>query len=92
MKSGADPRSARDPLVALFAGHRFSEAGNTATLVETVAEDRSGLLYDLASAIFHVTADGCKLTPGKQQIPGGSFPPGLPPVNWVMTTSRYDGF
>jgi [protein-PII] uridylyltransferase len=35
-----------------------SEASGTATLVEIVAEDRPGLLYDLASAI---AANGCNI-------------------------------
>jgi [protein-PII] uridylyltransferase len=40
-------RKARIPATVSF----DSEAGHTATLVEIVAEDRPGLLYDLASAI-----------------------------------------
>jgi [protein-PII] uridylyltransferase len=40
-------RKARIPASVRF----DSEASNTATLVEIVAEDRPGLLYDLASAI-----------------------------------------
>jgi [protein-PII] uridylyltransferase len=40
-------RKARIPATVSF----NSEAGHTATLVEIVAEDRPGLLYDLASAI-----------------------------------------
>lgn len=40
-------RKARIPAAVSF----NSEASNTATLVEIVAEDRPGLLYDLASAI-----------------------------------------
>jgi [protein-PII] uridylyltransferase len=40
-------RKARIPATVSF----VSEASRTATLVEIVAEDRPGLLYDLASAI-----------------------------------------
>jgi [protein-PII] uridylyltransferase len=40
-----------------------SEASGTATLVEIVAEDRPGLLYDLATAI---SANGGKLNAEKQ--------------------------
>src|ERR1035437_3984308 len=35
-----------------------SEASGTATLIEIVAEDRPGLLYDLATAI---SANGCNI-------------------------------
>jgi len=47
-------RHARIPVTVAFDG----DASGTATLVEIVAEDRPGLLYDLASAI---SATGCNI-------------------------------
>jgi [protein-PII] uridylyltransferase len=47
-------RSARIPAKVTFDG----KASSTATLVEIVAEDRPGLLYDLASAI---SSSGCNI-------------------------------
>jgi [protein-PII] uridylyltransferase len=47
-------RKARIPATVSF----NSEASNSATLVEIVAEDRPGLLYDLASAI---SSNGCNI-------------------------------
>ncbi|PWU03312.1 MAG: [protein-PII] uridylyltransferase [Terriglobia bacterium] len=47
-------RSARIPAQVAF----DAEASSTATLVEIVAEDRPGLLYDLASAI---ASNGCNI-------------------------------
>jgi [protein-PII] uridylyltransferase len=47
-------RSARVPATVSF----NSEASNSATLVEIVAEDRPGLLYDLASAM---SEHGCNI-------------------------------
>jgi [protein-PII] uridylyltransferase len=47
-------RHAHIPATVAFDG----EASGTATLVEIVAEDRPGLLYDLASAI---AANGCNI-------------------------------
>ena len=48
------PRSARIPARVTFDG----KASSIATLVEIVAEDRPGLLYDLASAF---SAHGCNI-------------------------------
>ncbi len=53
-KPALPSRSARIPATVSFDG----EASATATLVEIVAEDRPGLLYDLASAI---SSTGCNI-------------------------------
>jgi [protein-PII] uridylyltransferase len=53
-KPSLPSRSARVPAQVAF----NSEASGTATLVEIVAEDRPGLLYDLASAI---SKNGCNI-------------------------------
>ncbi len=53
-KPALPTRSARIPAKVTFDG----QASSTATLVEIVAEDRPGLLYDLASAI---SSHGCNI-------------------------------
>jgi [protein-PII] uridylyltransferase len=87
-KPALPSRKARIPASVSF----DSEASGAATLIEIVAEDRPGLLYDLANSItanggnievvlidtqahkaidvFYVTADGVKLSAGKQQAMG----------------------